>query len=109
MTDLTNAAVRIVCSQPSKLTKRDLEVAASLGGKYSVTVHQTEGGYWTVAVKFEGKGDSFAIETARGDTKAWRNILNAISYAQENFKSATDVFVRVGKWNLARTNDNSNQ
>jgi hypothetical protein len=105
MTDLTHLAGRVERAQPNRLAQRDLKVGVALGGKYAVTVHNTEGGRWTVSVQFEGKEGVHAIETARGDTKVWANIEPAITYVQENCKDATSVVVKFGKWELVRVND----
>lgn len=104
MTDLIKGVTRIAGHQPSRLTKREFEIAISLGGKYTVTVHQTEEGNWGCTVTFEGKNDPHVIGTSRGNTKVWGNILGAILYVQNNFPYATNVFVMIGKWELVRIN-----
>lgn len=105
MPNLNNVTAGGACVPPSRLTKRDLEmVRSSFGGKYAVTVHQTEEGLWTIAVKFEGKDEAHTIQTARGDTKVWRNFWSVISFVKENCKFATDVFIEIGDWKLARLN-----
>ena len=98
MSDSTNAL-------PSGFTKRDLKmVGKSLGAQYVVTVHQTQegSGLWTVSLQFEGQEAQHSIETARGDMKVWRNVVSAITFVQENCKFASDVFVVVSGWKLAR-------
>jgi hypothetical protein len=96
MPDLTD-------SLPNGLTKRDLKmVGVSFGSQYIVTVHQTKEGLWTVSLKFEGQDEPHTIETARGDMKVWRNVVSAITFVQENCKLASDVFVEVSGWKLAR-------
>lgn len=86
-----------------RLTKQYLEVMSiAMGIKYAVTVHETGAGVWAVAVQFDGQGQSQAITTSRGDMKVWRNLIGAISFVQENCKTARDVFIEVGGWRLCR-------
>lgn len=85
------------------LTKHYLEILeASQGDKYVVTVRETSDGLWAVAVKFERQEVPQLITTARGKLKIWRNILNAITFVQENCASASNVDVEIGGWRLSR-------
>jgi hypothetical protein len=93
--------------QQSRLTKQYLDIlSTSLGSKYVVTVHETGAGVWAVAVKFDGHEQAQPITTSRGDMKVWRNLIGAISFVQENCKSASDVFIDVGGWRLCRLTSN---
>lgn len=38
--------------------------------------------------------------------KVWRNLIGAISFVQENCKTASDVFIEVGGWRLCRVTPN---
>ena len=90
--------------KPPKLTKGYLEMlGASLGrGTYSVTVKQTPEGFWTIRLKFEGQPEDRPVTTARGEMKVWRNVVGAITFAQENCALASSVFVEVSGWRLCR-------
>lgn len=90
--------------QNSRLTKQNLEsMSIATGIKYVVTVHETGAGVWAVAVQFDGQEQSQTITTSRGDMKVWRNLTGAISFVQENCKTASDVFVEVDGWRFTRT------
>lgn len=89
--------------QQNRLTKQYLDIlSSSLGSKYVVTVHETGAGVWAVAVTFDGRDETQQITTSRGDMKVWRNLIGAISFVQENCKTASDVFIEVGGWRLCR-------
>jgi hypothetical protein len=89
-----------------KLTKRDLAMVSTMfGGTYSVTIFETQEGFWSMAVKFEGKQDLYSIETSRGVNKVWRSLAGAIEFAQESCPHAHDVFVEIGNWKLSRLKD----
>jgi hypothetical protein len=93
----------------SRLTKQYLDIlSTSLGSKYVVTVHETGAGVWAVAVQFDGTEKTQPITTSRGDMKVWRNLIGAISFVQENCKSASDVFIDVGGWRLCRVTSTGN-
>lgn len=72
------------------------------GGKYGVTIFETNEGFWSMAVKFEGKKELYSIETSRGVNKVWRHLAGAIGFVQESCPHAHDVFVEIGNWKLSR-------
>jgi hypothetical protein len=85
--------------QNSRLTKQNLEsMSIATGIKYVVTVHETGAG-----VQFDGQEQNQTITTSRGDMKVWRNLTGAISFVQENCKTASEVFVEVDGWRFIRT------
>jgi hypothetical protein len=89
--------------QHSRLTKQYLDLMSiSMGIKYAVTVHEQGAGVWTVTVNFDGHEQTQPMTTSRGDVKVWRNLVGAISFVQENCKTASDVFIEVGGWRLCR-------
>lgn len=86
-----------------KLSKRDLEmIGSSFTGKSFVVIHQTDEGFWTLSIRFDGKEDVHAISTARGETKMWRNFMAVVAFVHENCRFATSVTVEIGTWTLIR-------
>ena|ERR1035437_3350138 len=97
---------RALPGQSGKLTKRDLEMVSTMfGGKYGVTIYETNEGLWSMAVKFEGKQELYSIETSRGANKLWRQLAGAIGFVQESCPHAHDVFVEIGNWKLSRVKE----
>jgi len=97
MIDLSKQQCRM-----TRLTKQYLVVLANaMSGGYVVTVYEAEAGLWSVAVQFEGQ-EIQQIATARGELKVWRNLINAITFVQENCAAASAVFIEVGGWRLCR-------
>lgn len=86
----------------TRLTKQYLAVlAGAVGMGYVVTVHEAGAGVWAVAVEFEGQQIK-QIANARGELKVWRNLINAITFVQDNCAGAKAVFIEVGGWRLRR-------
>ncbi len=88
----------------ANLTKREMEkMAMTLHGGYTVTVFETEGGFWTLEIAFHGQEiQRYGIETMRGILKVWRNLSDAIMFAQENCAKAENVYVDFRGWRLSK-------
>ncbi|WP_035468690.1 hypothetical protein [Trinickia symbiotica] len=85
------------------LTKRELAlIAETHRNDYDVWVRKTESGFWKMEVHIGGKHRVYDIDTTRGETKGWRQLHDAIAFAQENCPNARAFFVEIGDWVLAR-------
>jgi hypothetical protein len=85
------------------LIKRELAlVAETHRNNYEVWVRKTESGFWKMEIHLGGKERVYDVDTTRGEKKGWRQLDDAIAFAQENCQNASGFFVEIGNWILAR-------
>lgn len=85
------------------LTKREMIVVAETHrGNYTVWIKATENGFWKIKIHLDGQDRVYDVETTRGVTKGWRNLSDAILFAQENCKYFKSIFIEIGEWVLTK-------
>ncbi|MGK9145835.1 hypothetical protein KXR77_20550 [Xanthomonas euvesicatoria] len=77
-------------------------VAETHRGNYTVWIKTTENGFWKIKIHLDGQDRVYDVETTRGVTKGWRNLSDAILFAQENCKYFKSIFIEIGDWVLTK-------
>lgn len=87
----------------TNLNKDELrKMAEGSNRKYSVTVFQTEQGFWTLVFAFDDL-ERYGLETVRHLLKVWRNVNDALLYAKENCGNASTVHLIIHGWLMVRS------
>jgi hypothetical protein len=85
-----------------KLTVKELEAASgAVRESVQAKIRRIDTGFWMMEIRIAGKEETFDLVTTRRNTKVWRALEDAITFANQ-FCRPSHVEIELGGWVFVR-------